>query len=200
MSNSIDYDTVRKMGGNIGSAPAKYYVQNLNTPDGSSNNDFFTFTPIGNARTNHISGDFERPIPTRLNPLPNTYSLNYSTTPQLGLASNINPAETDMDLILKTGLTMRPKGAENDLSALKLPHFGDINQAEIGLTSQNAGQYFPGNLQSVFDKYIPGLNAQPNIVSQGTGAVWPLDNQTGVSSRVLQQNIAQGKPSNLRTN
>ena len=177
----------------IGTAPMKYYINDFNTIEGT-NNPFLTYTPIGNAQTQGMSGDFERPLPSRLNSLPTTHTLNYSTTPQLGLSSNINTEQTDMDLILKTGLTLRPKNSGNPISELKYPHFGDISSKEIELSHQNAGQFYPKNLDRVYDKDVCGLNCQQNIVSQGTGVIWPIGQQIGLSSRNAYYNYAQGNP------
>ena len=164
-------------------APMKYYTNTFNQLSKERNErDNIKFTPVGNIKTNTDASYRPLPLPTRSKESSTTFTLNYSTSPFLGQSSNINPYETDMDLTLKTGLLIRPKGSENDISAIKYPHFGDlinnsdaVNNSKTDFKTKEEERQFENN-------QING------------GIIWPLGgNISGLSSRVVQSNVSQAK-------
>lgn len=162
--DSCDYNNKLK----LSTKPLNYYINSLNNISGLDNNEqYLAFTPIGNAATQNISNLFDRSLPTNLNRLSSVYTLNYSTSPFLGASNNINTLDTDTDLTLKTGLGLRNKNNQAQLSAKNFPHYGDIHGDDIGVTVQNFGQYSPDNIQQSINPNIPGLNESQNQVVAG---------------------------------
>ena len=156
---------------NLATKPMEYFVNSLNNISGlPDNEEFLSFTPVGNAQNVHISNLFDRPIPSTLQTTPSIYTLPYSTSPNLQMENNINTLDTDLDLTLKTGLGLRPKNNQADLSSRNWPSYGDIHAAAIGVTVQNAGQHsnLPPDMR-VLNPDIPGLNHTPNPISEGVG-------------------------------
>lgn len=179
---------------NLATKPMRYYVNSLNNISGLLKNEQnLAFTPIGNAQVQNISNIYERAIPSKLTRGSSIYTLPYSTSPDLQKASNINTLDTDMDLILKTGLTLRNKN--NDLSDITFPYFGDIHSSDIGVLYQNAGQYndLKPEMQ-VVNPNIDGLNHSRNNISVGNGILaLGGTNGFGISSRNAIRNISNGK-------
>ena len=178
----------------LASKPLKYFVNSLNTIEGVNENDkFMTFTPIGNAALSNIPNFYERPIPSTLQTTSSIYTLPYSTSPFLGSSNNINTLDTDNDLTLKTGLSLRSKNNKAELSSKKHPVYGDIHAHSIGATVQNAGQYYPSSLSNVVNSQIPGLNQMPSNISEGIG-INQLGgvNGFGISTTNLYKNYLQG--------
>ena len=182
---------------NLATKPMEYYVNSLNNPEGT-NNPNLAFTPVGNAQVENISNIYERPIPSTLQRTSATYTLPYSTSPNLGMQTVSNPVATDEDITLKAGLTLRSK--LNDLSSLKFPTYSDIITESMGPLVQNAGQYYGLNvngdrvLSNRLDENIPGLNEQQSIISSGTGVVWPdySGHTIGADSRSMLLNYQTG--------
>jgi hypothetical protein len=179
----------------LSTAPLKYYVNSLDTIDGT-NDPNLSFTPIGNAQVQNISNVYDRPIPSHLNNLPSIYTLPYNTTPNLGQSSNINVLDTARDLELKVGLELRNKST--DLSAFRFPMPNELSvNAEV---VQNAGQYFgkdsDGNrvLSNRLNQDINGLNSQQSIASSGHGVVWPDygGHLIGIDTRNMITNFYNG--------
>ena len=180
---------------NLATKPMEYFVNSLNNISGlPDNEEFLSFTPVGNAQNVHISNLFDRPIPSTLQTTPSIYTLPYSTSPNLQMENNINTLNTDLDLTLKTGLGLRPKNNQADLSSKNWPVYGDISAAAIGVTVQKAGQHndLPLNMR-VLDPNIPGLNHTPNPISEGVG-IMQLGgvNGFGISSTVMLRNWQNG--------
>lgn len=180
---------------NLATKPMEYFVNSLNNISGLPNNEeFLSFTPIGNAQNVHISNLFDRPIPSTLQTTPSIYTLPYSTSPNLQMENNINILDTDLDLTLKTGLGLRPKNNQADLSSKNWPVYGDISAAAIAVTAQNAGQHndLPHSMR-VINPDIPGLNHIPSPESEGVG-IMQLGgvNQFGLSSTVMLRNWQNG--------
>jgi len=180
---------------NLASKPMEYFVNSLNNISGlPDNEEFLSFTPIGNAQNVHISNLFDRPIPSTLQTTPSIYTLPYSTSPNLQMENNINTLDTDLDLTLKTGLGLRPKNNQADLSSKSWPFYGDISTAAIGVTTQNAGQHsdLPPDMR-VVNPNIPGLNHMPSPASEGVG-INQLGgvNGFGISSTVMLRNWQNG--------
>uniref|UniRef100_A0A6C0LGT1 Uncharacterized protein n=1 Tax=viral metagenome TaxID=1070528 RepID=A0A6C0LGT1_9ZZZZ len=180
---------------NLATKPMEYFVNSLNNISGlPDNEEFLSFTPVGNAQTVHISNLFDRPIPSSLQTTPSIYTLPYSTSPNLQMENNINTLDTDLDLTLKTGLGLRPKNNQADLSSKNWPVYGDISAATLGVTSQNAGQHskLPHSMR-VINHNIPGLNHMPSPESEGIG-IMQLGgvNGFGISSTVMMRNYNNG--------
>ena len=180
---------------NLATKPMEYFVNSLNNISGlPDNEEFLSFTPVGNAQNVHISNLFDRPIPSTLLTTPSIYTLPYSTSPNLQMENNINTLDTDLDLTLKTGLGLRPKNNQADLSSKNWPVYGDISAAAIGVTAQNAGQHndLPLDMR-VINPDIPGLNHIPSPESEGVG-IMQLGgpNQIGLSTTVMLRNWQNG--------
>ena len=180
---------------NLATKPMEYFVNSLNNISGlPDNEEFLSFTPVGNAQNVHISNLFDRPIPSTLQTTPSIYTLPYSTSPNLQMENNINTLDTDLDLTLKTGLGPRPKNNQADLSSKNWAVYGDIYGAAIGVTAQNAGQHYnlPSDMR-VINPDIPGLNHIPSPESEGVG-IMQLGgpNQIGLSTTVMLRNWQNG--------
>lgn len=180
---------------NLATKPIEYFVNSLNNISGLPNNEeFLSFTPVGNAQNVNISNLFDRPIPSSLLTTPSIYTLPYSTSPNLQMENNINTLDTDLDLTLKTGLGLRVKNNQADLASRNWPVYGDISAASIGVTVQNAGQHndLPHNMR-VLNPNIPGLNHTPSLMSQGVGILaLGGPNQPGLSSTNMLRNFQNG--------
>lgn len=155
---------------NLSTKPMQYYVNSLNNISGT-NDPYLSFTPIGNAKGEYISNEFERPIPSTLQRTSAVYHQPYSTSPFLGSQNNVNVLNTDNDLSLKTGLSLRNKNNQAELSSVQWPYFGSVHANTIGPTVQNAGQYWDNKLPNTINTSIPGLNVQQNDMSKGVGVV-----------------------------
>lgn len=123
----------------LGSKPMKYYVNQLNSPQV---NPFTEYTVVGNQKTYGIQNMYERPLPTRLNPIYQSYVLPYETTPFLG---NTAPSREYSDT--SSALRFGSEGVREKKSAAALGEV-DYNRWEPGVNShtvQNAGQFnLPG--------------------------------------------------------
>jgi len=179
---------------NLSTKPMSYYVNSYNNIAGSNNSEYLSFTPIGNAGVSHIANVYDRPIPSTLQTTSSVYTLPYSTSPYIGASNNVNVQNTDVDLILKTGTSIRSKNNKAFLSEVKYPHFGDIHSDSIGATVQNAGQYYPDDLRNTVDPVngTAGLNVQPthfiggNILAMSTGV------NKNLSTRNMYKNYEVG--------
>lgn len=177
---------------NLATKPIEYYVNSLNNVSGlPENEEFLSFTPIGNAQQVNIPNLYDRPVPSTLQTTPSVYTFDYLTSPNLGAAHNINTLDTDNDLTLKAGLALRPKNNQADLASKKWPTFGDIHAADLAVTSQNAGQYYPKDLPNVVNSGIPGLNVMPSAESNGVG-IMNNPSRFWVSSTVALRNFENG--------
>lgn len=155
---------------NLATKPMEYYVNSLTNISGlNDNEDFFSFTPVGQAQTVHISGQFDRPIPSTLQKTSSLYTPPYSTSPFLGQANNINTLDTDNDLILKAGLELRRKNNQSQLAEMKWPTYGDIHEAELAVTTQKSKLHYPKDLPSSVNPNVLGLNVQANDEIIGSG-------------------------------
>jgi len=166
----------------LSTKPLKYYVNSLNTKDGTENRDL-SFTKIGQAQFSAIPNIYDRAIPSNLNRgVSSTYTFPHSTSAFLGSTNNINHVNTDTDLHLKTGLNIRPKRSENDISAVKYPHYGDVSVKEDIV--QNAGQFWDNTKSNRYNDNILGLNEAMSVQSQGPGGNYSLGpHQCGISTR-----------------
>jgi len=187
----------------LSTKPMKYYANSFNNISGT-NDKYLAFTPIGQAQFSAVPNVYDRAIPSNLNRgHSSVYTPPMSTSAFLGSSNGVNPLETDLDLTLKTGLTLRSKRSDNDVSAIKFPHYGDLAvKAEV---VQNAGQFWDNKLSNRFNQDILGLNESMSITSQGAGGNYTLfSNQAGISTRNAMINYqnpggksgAQIKPDN----
>jgi hypothetical protein len=180
---------------NLATKPMEYFVNSINNISGLKNDEqFLSFTPIGNAATQNISNVFDRPIPSTLQTTSSVYTFNYNTSPFLGASNNVNVYNTDIDLTLKTGLGLRKKNNQSDLASKKFPNYGDIHKEAIEVTDQNFGQ-FNKDIHNVYNKNIPGLNN-----SIGNLGVDRMNDPSRlfVDSRVALQNAQNGPIENCR--
>ena len=159
----------------IGSKPMKYYVNQLNSPQ---MNPFMEFTVVGNQKVFNVENNYQRALPTRLNPIYQTYVFPYSTSPNLAQAAP-SMQYADTDSYLRFGTDLRQKN-----SALALGEI-DYNrwQPNIDQTMQNAGQFIPQGRgidpQGFFD-----YRAQNNVLF--ANQAWP---NGGMSSRNQLHNM-----------
>jgi hypothetical protein len=160
----------------IGSKPMKYYVNQLNTPQ---MNPFMEFTVVGNQQVYNVQNNYQTPLPTRLNPIYQTYVFPYSTTPNLGQASP-SMMYSDTSSNLRFGTDLRQKKSSVTLSEIDYNRW-DYVSAE---TVQNAGNY--GSVGGALQSNSQGIDRDgfydykhQNNVLFGNSA-WPY---FGISSR-----------------
>jgi hypothetical protein len=173
----------------MGSKPMKYYVNQLNSPQ---TNPFMEFTPVGNKKSYGVKNMYDRPLPTRLNAISQSYVLPYTTTPFLGsTAPSREFANTESSL--RFGNELRPKKSAVGLAEV------DLNRWDPGVndqTVQNAGQFVGGKAQSSMgtvsqdgqldrDGFFD-YKAQNNVLF--ANSAWPY---FGISSRNEMQNSVQ---------
>ena len=166
----------------LSTKPMKYYVNSLNTKDGTENRDL-SYTSVGQAQFSAIANVYDRAIPSNLNRgTSSTYTFPHSTSAFLGSTNNISHVNTDTDLNLKTGLNIRAKRSENDISSIQYPHYGDISVKEKIV--QNAGQFWDNSKSNKINDRILGLNESMSTQSQGPGGNYSLGpHQCGISTR-----------------
>lgn len=157
----------------VGSAPMKYYVNEFNSPQVDA---FQTFSLIGNQRVYDVRNMYERPMPSRLNPIYQTYVLPYETTAFLGNQAE-NRTHTNTGTELRFGPNLRDKKSAVSLGEV------DYNRWEPGVaaqTVQNAGQFGSNaRMQANLSRngiYDPLL--QNNVLVANSAY-----NRTGISSR-----------------
>lgn len=163
----------------VSSKPMKYYVNQLNSPQVDP---FETYSIIGNQKVYDVRNDYERPIPTRLNPLYPVYVEPYLTTPYLANTST-NRVSTDTDSNLRFGQNVRPKNSESGVTEI------DYNRFEPGVsayTVQNAGQFSNGRIQSS----IGNFTEQNNVIF-GNSVLPGGSTGFGISSRNILHNYEQ---------
>lgn len=163
----------------ISSKPMKYYVNQLNSPQA---NPFETFSIVGNQKVYDVRNEFERPIPTRLNPLYPVYVEPYPTTPFLANFSP-NRMNVDTDSNLRFGQNIRPKNSESSISE---SNFNRFDPGVSPYTVQNAGQFSNGRIQSS----IGNFTEQNNIIF-GNGILPGGTGNFGISSRNILYNYQE---------
>ena len=163
----------------ISSKPMKYYVNQLNSPQA---NPFETYSIIGNQKVYDVRNEFERPLPTRLNPIYPVYVEPYPTTPFLANMSP-NRVNVDTDSNLRVGQNMRPKNSESVLSEID---YNQFNPGVSGFTVQNAGQFSNARIQSAIGNYT----AQNNVIF-GNGVLPGGTGNFGISSRNILYNYQE---------
>jgi hypothetical protein len=164
----------------IGSKPMKYYVNQYNSPQVDP---FQEYSIVGNQKQYNVRNEFERAIPTRLNPLYPVSVEPYATTPFLG-ATNPSRIYTDTSDALRWSreIAVRPLKSENDTSSKNYNRWNPGVSPEV---IQNAGQ-FGGSLQSSIGNNGYYKYDAPNHVIMGNSA----SPYFGLSSRNLIRNFS----------
>lgn len=157
----------------LGAMPMRYYVNDFNSPQVDP---FDTYTVVGNMKQFNVRNDFERPLPSRLNPIYQTYVTPYPTTPNLANQAE-NRTHTNTGTELRFGDSIRPLKSSVSIAER------DYNRWEPGVdayTVQNAGQFQSGaKLQGGISRngYVDPLSQ--NNVMFANGAF----NRNGISTR-----------------
>jgi hypothetical protein len=151
----------------------KYYVNEYNSPQVDP---FETYAVVGNLRQYDVRNDFERAMPSRLNPIYQTYVTPYETTPFLANQAE-NRTHTNTSSQLRWGEDMRAKKSAVGLGDVDYNRWAPNVSAQ---TVQNAGQFTPGAaMQSSISRngeFDP--LAQNNILFANSAF-----NRSGISSR-----------------
>jgi len=121
----------------VGSAPMKYYVSEYNSPQ---TDPFATYSVVGNMKQYNVRNDFERPIPSRLNPIYQSYVIPYQTTPFLANMAE-NRTHTNTSSELRFGSEIRPQKSSVNNSEVDYNRWAPNVSAQ---TVQNAGQFQSG--------------------------------------------------------
>ena len=164
------------------SQPMKYYVNEFNSPQVDP---FQTYSVVGNMTGSYsVRNDFERPLPSRLNPIYQTYTNPYKTTAYLANQAE-NRTHVNTGTELRFGPYLRNQKSSNAVSEV------DYNRWEPAVsagTVQNAGQFGSnGKIQSSISRegvYDPLL--QNNVLVANSAY-----NRTGISSRNELHNFVQ---------
>ena len=169
----------------VSSKPMKYFVNQYNSPQVDP---FETYSVIGNQKVYDVRNEFERPLPSRLNPIYQTYTEPYNTTPNLS-AQNTSRKYVDTGTNLRWGADIRPKQSQTSLGEV------DFNRWSPGVlegTVQNAGQLaVGGSMQPSIrrDGYYD-YQSQNNVIF-GNSALPGGSTGFGISSRNLLHNYVQ---------
>lgn len=165
----------------VGSKPIKYYVNDYNSPQSDP---FQTFSMIGNMKQFNVRNDFERAMPSRLNPIYQSYVTPYATTPNLANQAE-NRTHTNTGTELRFGSDLRSFKSSIGLGEV------DYNRWEPGVnafTSQNAGQFGSnGRIQSNISRDGKFDPLTQNNVMIANGAY----NRSGISSRNEMHNYIE---------
>lgn len=165
----------------ISSKPMKYYVNEYNSPQV---NTFETYSVVGNQQVFNVRNEYERPIPSRLNPLYPVYVEPYATTPFLGTVSS-DRAFVDTDSNLRWGANLRPKNSESSLGERD---YNRWSPGVSGFTVQNAGQFTGGVMQQPIGKDgLYDYTAQNNVIF-GNSSLPGGSTGFGISSRNILHN------------
>lgn len=161
----------------VASKPLKYYVNQYNSPQSVP---FSEFTVVGNQKTYSVANDYERAMPSRLNPLYPVSILPYSTTPDLGMAAP-SRQYVDSSSYLRFGDNVRNFKSQNGTTEIDFARW----QPNIEGTMQNAGT---NSIQHNFspDGYY-NMNSQNNVLWMNS----LVQNTQGISTRTLLANIVE---------
>ena len=178
----------------IGTKPMKYYVNQFNSPQVAP---FMQYTVVGNEKQYNVRNDYERPVPTRLNPLYNVNTLPYNTTPFLG-SENTAREYVETDSNLRWGSDIRGLKSQNGTTEKE---YNRWNPGVYPETVQNAGQFMvPGTKKQQAIMGPQGLMEYAN--DHNAGYYDPSEQNNvlfmnsavpyfGISSRNLLQNISE---------
>jgi hypothetical protein len=129
----------------ISSKPMKYYVNQYNSPQSNS---FSEFTSIGNQQVWNVQNEYDHPLPTRLNELPQVYVLPYNTTPNLGLvAPSMQYSDTASNL--RISQDVRPKKSVVGLAEIDYAQFNPGVDANTVQNAGGNGGAFQNNAQGI---------------------------------------------------
>ena len=142
------------------------------------------FTIIGNQKSYDVRNDFERPEPTRLNPLYPTTVEPFLTSPFLGQASDSRQyADTGSVLRFGNDGGLRPLKSVNNTSEKDYARF---NPAVEGQTVANAGQFNVGNISRVDSEGYYDYFAPNNVLFSNSATPY-----YGISTRNALDNIIE---------
>jgi len=161
----------------IGSKPMKYFVNEYNSPEVDP---FMNFTVIGNQKQYDVKNDYERSIPTRLNPLYPVSILPYNTTPFVGSA-NVDRQYVDTSSNLRWGSDIKNMKSQNGTTEV------DFNRWAPGVdayTVQNAGQFAGMKVQQAGPDGYYDYSEQNNVILYNSAVPY-----FGISSRNLLHNV-----------
>jgi hypothetical protein len=163
----------------IGSKPMKYYVNQYNSPQVAP---FSTFTIVGGQKTFDVRNEYERAIPTRLNPVAEVSVLPYNTTPFLG-AANEDRTYTETASNLRWGSDLKTLKSQNGTTEVDFNRWAPNVSAH---TVQNAGQFGTGaKLQApIGPEGYYEYDDQNNVIFMNSAIPY-----FGISSRNLLHNI-----------
>lgn len=163
---------------NIGGKPMKYYINQYNSPQVRP---YMEYTSVGNKKVYNNQNEYEYPVPSRLNPLPQMHVLPYSTSPNLG-STNPSMNHSDAESILRTGADLRSKKSAVASSEIDYTRWEFVDAHTV----QNAGQFgsFQAGARGGIDKEALEYAQQNNVIF--ANGAWP---NGGVSSRNQMHNL-----------
>lgn len=168
----------------IGAKPMKYFVNVFNSPQEQP---FMTYTVVGNQKSYNVRNNFEREIPSRLNPLYDTQVLPYSTTPFLGQVAD-NRLYVDTGSVLRFGSDLKLAKSQNPIAEVDYDRW---SPGVYGHVVQNAGQYGTENdivqTSSVPNHPMQAL-ANAREIAPGTKIQQPV-NSDGYYNWEYQNNV-----------
>lgn len=163
----------------VSTKPMKYFVNQYNSPQAAP---FQEFSIIGNQKVYDVRNNYERAIPTRLNPIYPTMVEPYMTSPFLGQA-NDSRLYSDTGSTLRFGTTSKERNSTTAITEKDYNRFNPGVQEQI---VQNAGQFNVGNIARIDDDGYYNYFSSNNL-SLGNDAV----PRTGISTRTLLSNILE---------
>jgi hypothetical protein len=161
----------------IGSKPMKYFVNQYNSPQIVP---FMQYTTVGGQKQYDVRNDYERAIPTRLNPIYDVAVLPYNTTPFLGNA-NENRANADTGSYLRWGSDLKAMKSQKSNTEVDYNRWAPNVDPQ---TVQNAGQFGMKMQQATPGGEFYDYSEQNNIIFMNSAVPY-----FGVSSRNLLHNI-----------
>lgn len=172
----------------IGSKPMKYFANEFASPQVAP---FMTYTTIGGQKQYDVRNDYERPIPTRLNPMYEVSVLPYNTTPFLG-AANAARSNVDTDSNLRWGSDLKNLKSTKGNTEVE---FNRWNPGVNAYTVQNAGQFTglraqgamplrTGDIEKEVTETYYDPNGQNNVIFGNSSFPY-----FGIASRNMLHNI-----------
>ncbi len=173
--------------------PFTYYANVLSTPQIRDSNPVQEFTVVGNLKPYNVRNEFERPMPTRLNPIYPTYTMPHDTSPFLG-KTYVSREFINDNSTLETGkaiLNLKEKKSAIQLSEVDFNRWAFVDAPTV----QNAGQFNKDDklkdmvaVQNALGatQYIPNIQNKNHVIFMN-GAVPYF----GISSRNELHNAVQ---------
>lgn len=165
-----------------GTRPMKYYTNQFSSPLGVDPEREYTI--IGNQQVYNVGNLYEAPLPSRLNPIYQSYVFPYSTTPNYAQAA-VSMMYTDTDSNLRFGTDLRSKKSSAGISEINYNRWDYVSEDTV----QNAGQFggaLQANAQGIDRDGFFDHNAQNNVLF--ANSAWPY---TGIGSRNLMRNYME---------